>query len=1091
MPSHRRTRRAARPGQRFSQVKATRPKSKSKGSHRPRLVRRLLRKLDTTKMNSKPIDLHFPGQAFKNTPLRISAVRVPHNDVAASRTTTSFYGVAAEITAIPNPVQQTSVNATNTVGAGYPLFGAISSDSLTTGPLAPTTVMATRPIKGSPSRATFSALPPLMSASASSTVTTTEYTRATFPSETLQLNPSMSSPPGNLKSHQITVVVIVLLSVGSGLLLLGVCVIVKICTRPRRQPRPTPSLPVMKDIEADEDYFESKESPIFGGEARMSSTTGNNGPTWNWIQYPHVTTVQPPTAHSSQDTNPCSGDSHYATQYPVQNAPSVSSENTGINLAQPSQGVSDVAVTSNKRFSISSNTFCKALTDPMPESNDERQEMAFTADGHDVMKRSKLKANNRRSRQPEGKKYRESTSSFVGLAYDSADMASPAPVDYVQMQETPVAENFEGRAKVRSGYFAAGTYPRISTLPSATYSIATATRINIAQRNSFSKDKLLLQRSNSKRMRDTQALTYALGLASPKTDSGYGVASPQPTLYPDDSMSVLEARRPKKGNIVSEKRAFETVPDVPVIIPTQMAGSKSNGSLMTMNFGVSHMSLTGPALEQGADQHEPSRKTDKPPRVPSPPPLPSLTQMALAHSNLEAYANYRSPTYSFINLKPKDNDRDTDLELAMPNNAPSQTLPSLWGIPLKYLSLVALAVQNSALTIIMHYSRVSTPPSRTYSAATAVLMNEILKGTISLLIAFSRIEPSPSAYEVGQAPYASQRPFARRLLVRLRELSREIFSQDCWKLSIPAILYVIQNNLQYVAASNLEAATFQVTYQMKILTTAAFSVLLLRKKLSTTQWLSLLFLAVGVGIVQIQSGVDKSASMAASATAGVHSMNPMKGFLAVFAACFTSGLAGVYFEMVLKNSQADLWVRNVQLSLFSLLPAFAPIIFDQHTTGAQIGKGLTSTLFENFGAWAWATVWVQVLGGLVTAMVIKYSDNILKGFATSLSIVISFLASVALFDFQMTITFVLGSVIVLIATWLYNQHPARINLAINKESWMWLKNEKKDGGSPLPTQPQYVSLAAISSTSSLSSLSSSLVATPNLSDSEARSFIIR
>jgi hypothetical protein len=53
-------------------------------------------------------------------------------------------------------------------------------------------------------------------------------------------------------------------------------------------------------------------------------------------------------------------------------------------------------------------------------------------------------------------------------------------------------------------------------------------------------------------------------------------------------------------------------------------------------------------------------------------------------------------------------------------------------------------------------------------------------------------------------------------------------------------------------------------------------------------------------------------------------MVPFKGFLAVAAACFTSGLAGVYFEMVLKNSTADLWVRNVQLSLFSLLPALVP-----------------------------------------------------------------------------------------------------------------------------------------------------------------------
>jgi solute carrier family 35 (UDP-sugar transporter), member A1/2/3 len=233
---------------------------------------------------------------------------------------------------------------------------------------------------------------------------------------------------------------------------------------------------------------------------------------------------------------------------------------------------------------------------------------------------------------------------------------------------------------------------------------------------------------------------------------------------------------------------------------------------------------------------------------------------------------------------------------------------------------------------------------------------------------------------------------------------------------------VIQNHLQFVAISNLEAATFQVSYQLKILTTAAFSVLLLRRKLSCGQWVALCLLAIGVGVVQVQSNIG-NATPTLNRVLDTYAMDRVKGITAVIAACCTSGLAGVYFEMVLKNTSADVWVRNVQLSMFSLLPALSPIFF----TYAQSTNGLNSwsiaSLFENFGVWAWATILTQVAGGLVTAIVIKYSDNILKGFATSLSIVISFLASVALFNFVMTFTFLLGSFIVLIATWLYNQPP--------------------------------------------------------------------
>lgn len=328
---------------------------------------------------------------------------------------------------------------------------------------------------------------------------------------------------------------------------------------------------------------------------------------------------------------------------------------------------------------------------------------------------------------------------------------------------------------------------------------------------------------------------------------------------------------------------------------------------------------------------------------------------------------------------------------------------------IKYGSLVLLIVQMVGLVLLMRYSRTASSGEDLYLSSTAVATMEFMKFIICLGVV---------GYQSGS------------LEGLVKQLQQHVLYSpgELLKLSVPSFLYMIQNNLLYLALSNLDAATYQVCYQLKILTTAVFSALLLNRRFSRTKWTAIVILTVGVAIVQSSGSGDSSHSngrndgggdddeaLQTSASSGGSSQQRLVGLIAVLCAACTSGFSGVYFERILKGSSTTLWIRNIQMGLPSVILAFLGVYTKDHRAVSERG------FFHGYTSLVWVVVIVQAAGGLIVAVVVRYADNVLKTFAASFSIIVSCVVSAMLFDFRPNAQFVGGTVLVVSATAMYSR----------------------------------------------------------------------
>ncbi|KAI1720489.1 nucleotide-sugar transporter domain-containing protein [Ditylenchus destructor] len=303
----------------------------------------------------------------------------------------------------------------------------------------------------------------------------------------------------------------------------------------------------------------------------------------------------------------------------------------------------------------------------------------------------------------------------------------------------------------------------------------------------------------------------------------------------------------------------------------------------------------------------------------------------------------------------------------------------------KYVGMILLTLQQASMPLMARSAR-DREQNKVFITTVNVLFMELIKlGVCSAIL-------------------IANDPSIKRFLVSYRKAIVDD-PVEMAKLCVASLIYTLQNNLYYIALSNLEATTFCVVYQMKILTTALMLWLVLKKPLSWTQWIALVILIAGVTNVQLQYQPPKSVNGA--------EQNPTLGFLTVFIMCFTSAFAGVYTEKILKQSQVDLCTQNIRLATFGLVISLVSVILKDYDNIRQNG------LFVGFDLLVWIMTFTNSAGGLFISVVIKYADNILK----SMAIIGAAVGSWFLFDFLPNSVFMFGVALVTISIYLYTAYP--------------------------------------------------------------------
>lgn len=257
------------------------------------------------------------------------------------------------------------------------------------------------------------------------------------------------------------------------------------------------------------------------------------------------------------------------------------------------------------------------------------------------------------------------------------------------------------------------------------------------------------------------------------------------------------------------------------------------------------------------------------------------------------------------------------------------------------------------------------------------------------------------------------------------------------QFAVPATIYFVNNNLVFFILSRLDATTFQLLSQLKVVFTGLLFRLFLGRKLAVYQYLAILQLTCGTVTSQLPAFDHGRSSGARTAT--------LSGVALSVVSCVLSAFGGIYAEKLLKNKPREsIHLQNMQLYSWGIAINFVGVFVHSGTTVFKLG------FFSGFNGWAWAVVLNNALNGLAISAILKYADNIARVYAHACAMLVTMIISVPLFGEEPNPHMVIAIVMVAISALQYNLDP---KVLVSKGPDL----DRPEGGTPEETKPLTIS----------------------------------